>query len=697
MKKITYTISKAFLFLILFLHQQSYAEIRQSLFLSDDSQMNHVEEILLETAISEATESISIGYLDYSILKKLSIGDSVYLALPDYHSEALLHVESVDHPIDGVTTFSGQVNGMEYSSFVLSQQNNQLIGSIKFDGLVYIMEPTSASDNRHVIHQLNPTLLAHDEKSDVSISADSHSHKLDINSLPNVIPDEIVQNSKTNASRNNGAVRVLFLHANNVNNPDALASNIVIEFNNVLRNSDVSNNNFIQAAGNSQMVNNNFQNRTRQQIINSMAGRSDVFNDIDLRMRSVSADVVLLITESNISDPVGGVARLFEQNNPFALTVRTYALGDLTAVHELGHVFGGSHALPLSPNEGDSPDTRGHGLEDVAGNWQTIMGGYTQGCNFDFTQGPTTQPCTRIPYFSNPALSPVDSGGQVIGNTQTADMESTLESLMPQVSNWGNTQPVNYSAAVRGFSFDTLKNGHGIHISFKDGIYYVYFYTYDAAGRPEWFTGNSTFSNNRLQGTLSRVTFNGPGNFNFTSVGSFSIDYSLPSVNNLSACDGVSRVSQPGVFNWTINGQTDSWCLQPLFSNTNGSPAQPAGNSGLWYEPAFSGWGFSTQSQRVAQLFQDTFTVVFYYDDNGQPHWAAGQSRIRANMSEFNYPTLNHFTGYPRTGSGTVTPLDIGNLDIDFSNVEADVLADYPVAPGGRWQRTNAEIFRLAD
>ncbi len=687
MKKIIILITSVAFLLIT---DQSFAKDRGSLFYSDHSQMNQVENILTKTAISEVTEALSIGHLDFSVLKELTIGDSFYLSLPDNKSEVHLKVDSISNPMDDVITYSGKVEGFEHSRFIVSRQAEEVLGSIKFGGLVYILEPTTADDNRHVIHQMNVDLLKRGDETDVITDTTGPTTILSTN--PNLIFEQKTNNTTSNISKANGGIRVLFLYANNVSQADLTASLIVSEFNSILRDSMVSSNNFIQSAGRAQKVNSNFQNRTRKEIVNRMADATDVFNDIELRMRSVSADVAFLITESNINNPTGGGARLFNRNEPVAMSVKSYALGDLTAVHELGHVFGGAHALPLGPDEVDSPDSRGHGVEDIGGNWQTIMGGYTQGCTFDFSTGADGQPCTRIGYFSNPALA--------IGNAQTADMESVLESLMPQVSNWGSSQPVNYSGAVRGFSYDPLKDGHGIHITKNGRYYYLYFYTYDSSGQPEWFFGRSTFVNNRLQGSLSRFTFNGPGDLDSTIVGNFKLDYSLTAVNNLRACDGVNRLSQPGVFSWTINGQSGTWCKQPLFNDKrNKTPLTPLAGSGLWYEPAYSGWGLSVQVQIESfgiKQRRSVFSVAYYYDRNGRPRWAAADNSFSFLQNIYDFSNLMHFTGYPRNGTGTASFQDIGRLQLNLDDDKATIFAKYPQSPGGTWSRFNAQVARLA-
>ncbi|MDC0746430.1 zinc-dependent metalloprotease family protein [Polyangium mundeleinium] len=171
-----------------------------------------------------------------------------------------------------------------------------------------------------------------------------------------------------------GNVRILFLHASNVPNASAQASNIVTAFNKSLSLSAVSSNNSISIAG-VQQVASNFAGMNRSAIINAMANRSAPFTNIDTSMDNTYADVAFLLVQEDPTAAdmpgygrIGGVAWLQNQANPFALSTDDYALGDLTALHELGHVFGGRHE-----------DVANAGIARpvvaVDDTWMTIMGG----------------------------------------------------------------------------------------------------------------------------------------------------------------------------------------------------------------------------------------------------------------------------------------------------------------------------------
>ncbi len=152
-------------------------------------------------------------------------------------------------------------------------------------------------------------------------------------------------------------------------------------------------------------------------------------------MTHTNADVAFLLVTEDFSvtgdvpgyGRVGGYAYVNQQGLPFGLSTITYALGDNTAIHELGHVFGGWH-------EDNTDSGLFHPVVASDCSWMTIMGGYLPPCAFDGLPATTI----RINYFSNPALAPAAAGGNVIGIPGHADMKSWLESNMPTVSTWRN-------------------------------------------------------------------------------------------------------------------------------------------------------------------------------------------------------------------------------------------------------------------
>lgn len=303
-----------------------------------------------------------------------------------------------------------------------------------------------------------------------------------IPSVPDVLSnDETTTFSSTASTTGSGDVRALFLFANNVGNQSVMTANIISEFNNALSRSDVASSNKLSLAG-IRTVASGFtgEKACKGKILYDMHSRNPPFTDIDQWMSDNAADIAFLIVENgpvNVDCPetdtfdaptrIGGASTGFfpgdagiqdHSESPFSMSSETFALGDLTALHEIGHTLGGRHADFSTSIEMDFVNGEfAHGFDnDNAGEWQTIMGGYrfstADRCGFDFDNpDPTTQPCERIPYFSNPDKSATINGQFVptLGTTTItgtlgdvnaqfkADMETWLEtSGMPIVSGY---------------------------------------------------------------------------------------------------------------------------------------------------------------------------------------------------------------------------------------------------------------------
>ena len=249
---------------------------------------------------------------------------------------------------------------------------------------------------------------------------------------------------------------------------------------------------------------------------------------------------------------------------------------------------------------------------------------------------------------------------------------------------------------IKGFSYDSLKGGHGIHISKSVGnSYLMYFYSYDSNNQPEWFYSLAHFNNNRLSGDLNKVSYNHSNNTNSqVIVGNFTIDYATSAVNGNNNCNGVNRDFKPGAFSWNINGELGQWCLQPSFVSNN-APEVPNTHSGVWYEPASSGWGLSLQTRRVGNNY-NSFAVVFYYDANGDARWSSGFDAT-ATVNSYNYNML-HTTGYPRNTSGTLLYQSVGTTSLSLGlSKRATVNLTYPISPNGNWNRANVPISKLTN
>lgn len=366
--------------------------------------------------------------LDLDILEQFdSTGRMLDFALSDDQSVNLI-VERVEEVVPGVLTYAGSVEGSDNGTFLLSVEDGALLGTVELDGYVWVIRPQQGTE-LHTIRQVDPRLLPRPQDIDTVDGAGDVLHEPTVEG--NMAPARDLA-GVPQANLANGEVRVLFLYANNVPSAASTVNLIVNNFNNSLSISGVSANNRITSAGVLQVAS-SFAGMSRATIIGQMASRSGPFANLDALMDTYSADVAFLLIQEAMNVPgesvefgrVGGVAYRLSPANPFALSTDDYAILDLTALHELGHVFGGYHE-----NQG-SGVCRPMVRPDQG--WMTIMGGYVT-CGFN---GPNS-PCVRLPRWSNPAQS---YNGVPLGIQGQSDMESCLETNMPTVSNWGAPPP----------------------------------------------------------------------------------------------------------------------------------------------------------------------------------------------------------------------------------------------------------------
>jgi hypothetical protein len=150
---------------------------------------------------------------------------------------------------------------------------------------------------------------------------------------------------------------------------------------------------------------------------NRLQTAADGFLDNVLTLRNTyGADVVTMLVENGggycgISNIMTTVSTAFA---PFAFDVvaRNCATGYFSFGHELGHIAGFRHDWYVDDTN-NSPYTYNHGLCNPAGSWRTIMA-YNNGCVANSAN------CTRIQFWSNPAVNYSGSATGVAAGTSTA-------------------------------------------------------------------------------------------------------------------------------------------------------------------------------------------------------------------------------------------------------------------------------------
>ncbi|MEM9530150.1 MAG: amidohydrolase family protein [Pseudomonadota bacterium] len=262
---------------------------------------------------------------------------------------------------------------------------------------------------------------------------------------------------------------------------------------------------------------------------------------------------------------------------------------------------------------------------------------------------------------------------------------------------WASAEP------SAGLWFSPDRNGHGFDLQPVGDQYVVVFYSYDAAGEPLWYLATANWIDGRLEGQLDRYRYDpttSPPQQLADQAGAFVLDFA-PATEG-SACSG-SAATERAEFAWTLEGESSSWCVQPLLRQDE---QRREDFTGLWFAGSDDvGWGltldFAAPAQTKGTLAAPEVGVLFYYDQTGFPRWALGVNQMGAANSTI---ILETFEGYCRT----CPMIDLraspaGTLTHELSVAEGvvagavDMAIEYPLEPGGTWNRTDSPLVPLSD
>lgn len=217
--------------------------------------------------------------------------------------------------------------------------------------------------------------------------------------------------------------------------------------------------------------------------------------------------------------------------------------------------------------------------------------------------------------------------------------------------------------------------GYGVAITHQDQTVVAIWYSYDAGGRPTWYTAAAPRQDNgRYRGEYFFSTglpmasiANATASLTTTPQGTVEIDF-----------DANGRLD----FAFTPTGAaTQHRLLEPLplaaeplvCSFTSGSRAGASNYSDLWWNPTESGWGLSIQHQGNL-----VFLAWYTYASDQQPQWLTSVLQRQADGSfrgRLNRPASG--TPYTTVPNGNVTTFpvpEVGDVSLSFSNGESGTL-----------------------
>lgn len=154
-----------------------------------------------------------------------------------------------------------------------------------------------------------------------------------------------------------------------------------------------------------------------------------------------------------------------------------------------------------------------------------------------------------------------------------------------------------------GLWFNPERSGHGMDIQLSNKNLVLVWYTYNQDGSPNWYLAVAEHKKN-WKADLYQYTWDfDKRETTGTIVGELNVDF---------------ENANQAKFQWVIGDKSGSENIQ-RFSFSSSKTIQEY--TGTYYDPADSGWGISVNTQGDTQL-----TVIYYYDENGQPRWALGDN-----------------------------------------------------------------------
>ena len=256
----------------------------------------------------------------------------------------------------------------------------------------------------------------------------------------------------------------------------------------------------------------------------------------------------------------------------------------------------------------------------------------------------------------------IDRDGDTLGDalelkqgSNPADAASTT--LRPAAGLWYNPQ----------------RSGHGFDLELTGNILSITWYTYQDDGTPTWYLASAAYANPWVA-DLKRYTRNPASPPTATTVGSLRLAF---------------NDARSGSFEWQLGTRSGTEPVQQLIAAT--TPALPD-RTGIWYDPAESGWGLSIYSGGDVRS-----AVMYFYDTANQPRWVLG---VGSNAAVENL-AMQSFRGFcPDCAFVPTSASSGGRIDLRFvgaRNASLSTDAFHPGSPNSAWQRGPVAIVPLSD
>lgn len=224
-----------------------------------------------------------------------------------------------------------------------------------------------------------------------------------------------------------------------------------------------------------------------------------------------------------------------------------------------------------------------------------------------------------------------------------------------------------------GLWWNPARSGHGVDVQYDGSNLIMVWYTYNDDGTPTWYLASGPLSGTTWTSSLDTYVWDGT-KATATSVGTATFDF---------------KDATHADFSWEINGKTGTEPFEFLVTSEDETLND---NTGIWFEPAKPGYGLSVSNQGNTE-----FSVLYFYDDQGQPRWALGVNE--GNTATY---TLDQFTaGFcPNCELKVPVTKTVGTITREFTSQSAGVMSiDFDLVEplSGSWKINDAQINNLSN
>lgn len=196
------------------------------------------------------------------------------------------------------------------------------------------------------------------------------------------------------------------------------------------------------------------------------------------------------------------------------------------------------------------------------------------------------------------------------------------------------------SPFAQGHWWNPQRAGTGFDLFNVGDTAMMIWYTYDESGRAVWYTAQGSVATlGAGQWPLLRHRWENGRKAAATEVGWIKL---------------TMTGSERATLDWNIRGASGRWTLLPFVASGVMSEVD---RTGSWFDPSNSGWGLTVTEQ--GEVFGG---VLYTYDPNGEPTWAAGFGRERASAELFAFQGA-----CPQCPYRASTSVSTGRLGFDFN------------------------------